>query len=84
MATAPGMPLHSTNNARKTIRNHSRIPLMTDLTTGWVANARRTIARFCVGFGLSTAVQVTLVAHRSKWQHQFEERAREQGKVLDT
>ena len=31
-----------------------------------------------------TAVQVAPAVHRSKWQHQFEERAREQGKVLDT
>ena len=30
-----------------------------------------------------TAVQVAPAVHRSKWQHQFEERAREQGKILD-
>jgi formate dehydrogenase major subunit len=30
-----------------------------------------------------TAVQVAPAVHRSKWQHQFEERAREQSKVLD-
>ncbi len=29
-----------------------------------------------------TAVQVAPAVHRSKWQHQFEKRAREQGKVL--
>jgi formate dehydrogenase major subunit len=31
-----------------------------------------------------TAVQVAPAVHRSKWQHGFEERARAQGKVLDT
>jgi formate dehydrogenase major subunit len=31
-----------------------------------------------------TAVQVAPAVHRSKWQHQFEERARAQGKILDT
>ncbi len=31
-----------------------------------------------------TAVQVAPAAHRSKWQHQFEERAKEQGKILET
>ena len=31
-----------------------------------------------------TAVQVAPAVHRSKWQHQFEERAKEQGKILET
>ncbi len=31
-----------------------------------------------------TAVQVAPAVHRSKWQHQFEERARDQGKILET
>lgn len=31
-----------------------------------------------------TAVQVAPAVHRSKWQHQFEERARAQGKILET
>jgi len=31
-----------------------------------------------------TAVQVAPAVHRSKWQHEFEERARKQGKILET
>jgi formate dehydrogenase major subunit len=31
-----------------------------------------------------TAVQVAPAVHRSEWQHQFEERAKEQGKILET
>jgi formate dehydrogenase major subunit len=31
-----------------------------------------------------TAVQVAPAVHRSKWQEQFEERAKEQGKILET
>jgi len=31
-----------------------------------------------------TAVQVAPAVHRSEWQHQFEQRAREQGKILET
>ncbi len=31
-----------------------------------------------------TAVQVAPAVHRSKWQHQFEERAKEQGKIFET
>ncbi len=31
-----------------------------------------------------TAVQVAPAVHRSKWQHGFEERAKEQGKILET
>ncbi|MEQ9563510.1 MAG: formate dehydrogenase subunit alpha [Woeseiaceae bacterium] len=31
-----------------------------------------------------TAVQVAPAVHRSKWQHEFEERARVQGKILET
>ncbi|MDH4049497.1 MAG: formate dehydrogenase subunit alpha [Gammaproteobacteria bacterium] len=31
-----------------------------------------------------TAVQVAPAVHRSKWQHEFEERARAQGKILET
>ncbi|GMR16960.1 MAG: formate dehydrogenase subunit alpha [Gammaproteobacteria bacterium] len=31
-----------------------------------------------------TAVQVAPAVHRSKWQHQFDERARQQGKILET
>jgi hypothetical protein len=31
-----------------------------------------------------TAVQVAPAVHRSKWQHQFEKRAKEQGKILET
>ncbi|MBT8077385.1 MAG: formate dehydrogenase subunit alpha [Gammaproteobacteria bacterium] len=31
-----------------------------------------------------TAVQVAPAVHRSKWQHQFEERAKVQGKILET
>jgi formate dehydrogenase major subunit len=31
-----------------------------------------------------TAVQVAPAVHRSKWQHQFEEREKEQGKILET
>jgi len=30
-----------------------------------------------------TAVQVAPAVHRSKWQHQFEERAKEQGKIIE-
>jgi formate dehydrogenase major subunit len=31
-----------------------------------------------------TAVQVAPAVHRSKWQHEFEERAKSQGKILET
>jgi formate dehydrogenase major subunit len=31
-----------------------------------------------------TAVQVAPAIHRSKWQHEFEERAKSQGKILET
>ena len=31
-----------------------------------------------------TAVQVAPAQHRSKWQHKFEERAKVQGKILET
>jgi len=31
-----------------------------------------------------TAVQVAPAVHRSKWQHQFEKRAKEQGKILES
>jgi formate dehydrogenase major subunit len=31
-----------------------------------------------------TAVQVAPAVHRSEWQHQFEQRAKEQGKILET
>jgi formate dehydrogenase major subunit len=31
-----------------------------------------------------TAVQVAPAVHRSKWQHQFDERASKQGKILET
>jgi formate dehydrogenase major subunit len=31
-----------------------------------------------------TAVQVAPAVHRSKWQHEFEERAKVQGKILET
>jgi formate dehydrogenase major subunit len=31
-----------------------------------------------------TAVQVAPAVHRSKWQHEFEERAKTQGKILET
>lgn len=31
-----------------------------------------------------TAVRVAPAVHRAEWQHQFEERAKEQGKILET
>ena len=31
-----------------------------------------------------TAVQVAPAIHRSKWQHGFEKRAKQQGKILET